>query len=194
MENKSHDHVKKPRAFSKGCIRGELMITPIIGTLTKRRYELVFGHSTQAITTEVVRMLYPRDTEHVRYKIRSDHSACTLKASNKKRYWIIKSMHVGVELLNQHGWIGDRDITQWLPTPTVKDNGSVSVREVWQNDLAFRMNASSREVLKEVCFGLLITEPNRRWSRVRRSGCPGAKRVSGRSRLTFRCRDATNVN
>ena len=107
MENKSHDHVKKPRAFSKGCIRGELMITLIIGTLTKRRYELVFGHSTQAITTEVVRMLYPRDTEHVRYKIRSDHSACTSDASDKERYLIIKSMHVGIELLYKHGWTSD---------------------------------------------------------------------------------------
>ena len=56
------------------------------------------------------------------------------------------------------------------------------------------MNASSREVLKEIRVGLLITEPNRRGSRVRRSGCPRAKRVSGQSRLTFRCRDANNVN
>ena len=41
------------------------------------------------------------------------------------------------------------------------DNGNVNVREVRQDDLAFRMNASSREVLKEVQFCLLITEPNK---------------------------------
>ena len=47
MQNKSHNDVKKPRAFSKGRIRGELTITPIRGMLTKRRYEIIFGHSSQ---------------------------------------------------------------------------------------------------------------------------------------------------
>ena len=49
------------------------------------------------------------------------------------------------------------------------------------------MNTSSREVLKEVRFGLLITEPDRKRCRIRRSGCPRTKRVSGRSRFTFKC-------
>ena len=30
-------------------------------------------------------------------------------------------------------------------------------------------------------------EPNRRRNKIRRSGCPGTKRVSGRSRLAFGC-------
>ena len=54
------------------------------------------------------------------------------------------------------------------------------------------MNASSRKVLKEVRFGLLITEPDVWGSRVRRGGFPGTKRVLGRSRFSFRCHDATN--
>ena len=46
------------------------------------------GHSPQTITTEVVKMLYPRDMEHLRYNIWNDHNACTSNASNKKRYQI----------------------------------------------------------------------------------------------------------
>ena len=38
------------------------------------------------------------------------------------------------------------------------DSGKVSVEEVQQDDLAFRMNASLGKVLKEVRFGLLIIE------------------------------------
>ena len=68
-QNKGHNHVKKPRAFSKGRTRSELMITPVRWTLTKSRYKLVFGHSPQMLTTEVVRMCYPRDMEHVEYNI-----------------------------------------------------------------------------------------------------------------------------
>ena len=59
MKYKSHDHVKKTRAFSKGRIGSELTITPNIWTLTKRRNKLVFGPNPQTLTTRVVRMLYP---------------------------------------------------------------------------------------------------------------------------------------
>jgi len=51
------------------------------------------------------------------------------------------------------------------------------------------MNASSREVLKEVRFGLLITEPNRRRNWIRRSRCSETKRVPRWSRFTFKCHD-----
>ena len=54
------------------------------------------------------------------------------------------------------------------------------------------MNASSREVLKEVRFGLLIMEPDMRRSGVKRSECLGTKRVLGWSIFLFRCHDATN--
>ena len=56
------------------------------------------------------------------------------------------------------------------------------------------MNVLSRKVLKEVRFGLLITELDVRGSGVKRGGCLRTKRVSRQSRLTFRCHDATNVN
>ena len=114
MQNKSHDHVKKPRAFSKGCTRSELTLTPIRRVLTKRRNKLVFRHSLKMISTGVVSMLYPQDMEHIGYNIKCDHYTRTLNASNKKRYWIIKSMYVGVKLLDQHRWTSDRDVTQWL--------------------------------------------------------------------------------
>ena len=131
-------------------------------------------------------MLYPQDIKHIGYNIQCDNYAHTSNASNKKRYWIIKSMHVRVKLLDQHGWTIDQDVTQWLPTPTVNDNGKVSVGEVRQNDLAFRMNASSRKVLREVLSSIFIMEPNRRGSGIRRRRrCPGTKRVLGWSRLMF---------
>ena len=50
MKNKSHNHVQKLRAFSKGRTKSELTITPIEWTLTKSRNELLFGHSPQTLT------------------------------------------------------------------------------------------------------------------------------------------------
>ena len=58
---------------------------------------------------------------------------------------MINPVHVGVELLDKHERTGDRDVTQWLLSPTVNDRGKVGVGKVRQNDLTFRMNASSRE-------------------------------------------------
>ena len=140
----------------------------------------------------VARMRYPQDMEHLRYNIWSDHNAHTSNASRKLRYWRIKSMHVGVELPNDHGGTSDRGTTKWLTTPTVDDRGKCSVREIKQNDLAFRMNASSREVLREVLMSFLITEPNIRRCRIKGRRCP-RKRVLGRSRFAFGCYEATNA-
>ena len=61
------------------------MITLIRVTLTKRGYKLVFRHSLKTITTRVIKMCYPRDMEHVRYNIWSDHDARTSNASDKER-------------------------------------------------------------------------------------------------------------
>ena len=123
LENKSHDHVQKPRAFSKGRTASELTLTLVKKVLTESRFKLILGHSSQTLTTRVVRKLYPQDMKHIRNNLRCDNNARTSNASEKMRYWKIKSMHVGVKLLDQHGWICDRDITQWLPTPTVNDIG-----------------------------------------------------------------------
>ena len=155
--------------------------------LTESRNHLVFGHNPQTLTTEVVRMLYPWNVKHIRNKLRCDYNARTLNASRKERYWKIKTMHVGVKLLNQHGRTSDRDVTQWLPSPTVNDSGKVSVSEVRQNDSMFRLNTSSRKVLWEFLSGILITEPNVRRSRIRRRQCPRMQKVLGRSWLMLRC-------
>ena len=58
------------------------------------------------------------------------------------------------------------------------------------------MNATLWKVLIEVQFGLFITKPDVRGCGVRkrrRRRCPGTKRVLGRSGLTLRCHDASNV-
>ena len=147
VQNKSHHHVHESRTFSKGLTWCKLTITPICKTLTESENHLVFGHSPQTLTTGVVRMLYPRNTKYTHNKLWCDYNARTLNASRKERYWKIESIHVGVKLLDQHGWTNDWDITQWLPSPTVNDNGKVNIGEVRQNDLAFRMNTLSRKVL-----------------------------------------------
>ena len=81
---------------------------------------------------------------------------------------MIYPVHVGVELLDKHERTYDRDVTQRLPSPTVNDRGKVSVGKVRQNDLAFQMNASSREVLRKCLKGIIITEPNNRRRRINR--------------------------
>ena len=123
VQNKSHHHVHESRTFSKGWTWCKMTITPIRRALAKRRNHLIFGHSPQMLTIGVVRMLYLQDTEHIKYQLQCDNYMRTLNASMKERYWRIKSMHVGVKLLDQHGLTGDRDVTQWLPTPTVNDCG-----------------------------------------------------------------------
>ena len=47
----------------------------------------------------------------------------TSNASDEIRYGVIKSMHIGVKLLYDHGGIADRDVIKGLPTPTVDDSG-----------------------------------------------------------------------
>ena len=120
----------------------------------------------------------------------------TSSASDKLRYRTIKSMHIKVKLLYDHGGTSDQDYTQWLPTPTVDDNGKVNIRKIWKDDLAFRMNTSSRKVLRKVLTGFIITEPDIRTGRINRGRkwCPRTKRVSRRSRLAlFRCHEQTNL-
>ena len=123
VQNKSHHHVHESRTFSKGWTWCKLTITPIRRALAESRNHLVFGHNPQTLTTKVVRMLYPRDMKHIGYQLQCDNYTRTSNVSMKKRYRSIMSMHVGVELLDQHGRTGDRDVTQWLPTLTVNDSG-----------------------------------------------------------------------
>ena len=61
------------------------MITPNGWMLTKSGNKLVFGHSPQTLTIGVVRMLYPRDMEHIGYNIRCDNCVRTSDTSKKKK-------------------------------------------------------------------------------------------------------------
>ena len=86
LENKSHDHVQKPRAFSKGRTASELTLTLVKKVLTESRFKLILGHSSQTLTTRVVRKLYPQDMKHIRNNLRCDNNARTSNASEKMRY------------------------------------------------------------------------------------------------------------
>ena len=50
------------------------------------RDKLIFGHSSQMLTTRIVRKLYPRNLKHIRNKLRCDRNAHTLNASKEERY------------------------------------------------------------------------------------------------------------
>ena len=145
MQNKSHHHVHESRTFSKRPTWYKQMLTRSSRSLTKNRHELILGHSLQTLTTRIVWKLYPRDRKHIRNKLRCDRNARTSNASEEKRYWTINPVHVGVKLLNKDERTGDRDVTQWLLSSTVNGRKKVGVGKVRQNDLAFRMNASSRK-------------------------------------------------
>ena len=86
VENKSHYHVQKPRVFSKGRTVSELTLTLVKRALTESRFELILGHSSQTLTTRVVRKLYPWDMKHIRNNLRCDNNARTSNASEKIRY------------------------------------------------------------------------------------------------------------
>ena len=163
------------------------MLTLSSRVLIERRHELILGHCLQTLTARIVRKFYPRDMKHIHNQLQCDKDARTSNASEKERYWTIYPVHVGVKLLDKNERTWDRDVTQWLPSPTVNDRGKVSVGKVWQNDLAFRMNASSKEVLRECLKGIIITEPNRRRRRISRWRSTGTKRVLGWSGFTLRC-------
>ena len=162
MQNKGHHHVHESRTFSKRSTWCKQTFTPSRRALTEIRHELIPRHNPQRFTTRIVRKLYPRDPKHIRNKLRCYRNVRTSNASEEKRYWTINPVQAGVKLLDKHERTGDRNVTQWLPSPTVNDRGKVGVSKVRQNDLAFRMNASSRKVLRECLKGIIITEPDMR--------------------------------
>ena len=139
------------------------------------------------LITRIVKKLYPRNPKHIYNKLRCDRIARTSNASKEKRYWPINSVHVGVKLLDKHEKTSDRDVTQWLLSPTVNDSGKVGVGEVCQNDLVFRMNVASRKVLWECLVGINITESKRERGKIRRRRGTEMKRVPGQSELTLKC-------
>ena len=173
--------------FSKRSTWCEKTLTLSSRALTKRRHELIPGHYPQTLTTRIVRKLYPRNMKHICNQLWCDRDVRTSDMSEKERYWTIYPVYIGVKLLDQHERTCVRDVTQWLPSPTMYNRGKVSVGKVQQYDLAFWMNASSRKVLRECLVGIIITEPKRERGRIRRQRGTGMKRVPGRSGFTLRC-------
>ena len=139
------------------------------------------------LTTRIVRKLYPRNQKHIRNKLQCDRNARTSNSSKEKRYWTINPVYVGVKLLDKHERTSDWDVTQWFTSPTMNDSEKVSVGEVRQNDLVFRMNASSRKILRECLVGIIITERKRERSRIKRRRGTETKRVSDWSGFMLKC-------
>ena len=160
MQNKSHHHVQESKTFSKRSTWRKKTLTPRRRALTESRHKLIPRHSPQTLTTRIVRKLYPRNPKHIRNQLWCDRNARTPNVSEEKRYWLINSVHVGVKLLDKHERTGNWDVTQWLLSLTVNDRGKVGVSKIRQDDLAFRMNASSRKVLRKCLKGIIITEPD----------------------------------
>ena len=103
------------------------------------------------------------------------------------RYGTINLVHVRVELLNQHERTSDELITKRLPFPTVNDSGKVGVNKMTQDDSAFLMNASSKNVFRKCLMGIIITETEREGCIIRRGRGTGMKRIPGWSGFTLRC-------
>ena len=64
------------------------------------------------LTTRVVKELYPRNSKHIRNKLRCDRNVRTSNASEEKRYCMINPVHVEVKLLDKHKRTSDQDFTQ----------------------------------------------------------------------------------
>ena len=116
----------------------------------------------------IVGKLYPRNPKHIRNKLRCDKNRNTSDTSKKMRYGAVNPVHVGVELLNQHERTSDGLVTKRPPFPTVNDSGKVGVSKMTQDDLIFRMNASSRKVFHKCLMGIIITEMERERCIIRR--------------------------
>ena len=113
------------------------------------------------LTGRIVRKLYPRNLKHIRNKLWCDRNRNTSDTSNKMRYETVNSVHVGVELLNQHEKTSDELVTKRLLFSTVNDSGKVSINKMTQNDSVFQMNASTRNFFCKCLVGIIITKPER---------------------------------
>ena len=177
VQNKSHHHINESRTFSKGLTWCKLAITLIRRVLAERRNHLIFGHSPQTLTFGVVRMLYPRNIEHIGYQLRCDNNARTLNAYEREalKNWVHACWSKTPGSARKDMWPGRHTVT---PNPDCE----------WHRVGQYQRNPPKwLSVLREVLSGILITEPNRRGSKIRQRRCPEMKRVPGRSWLTFRC-------
>ena len=187
IEYKGHHHVQKPRPFCKAQAVSELVLTPLRRMLTESRHELILRHNPQTLTGRIVGKLYLRNPKHIRNKLWCGRNRNISDMSNKMRYEAVNSVHIVVELLNQHKRTSDELVTKRLPFPTVNDSGKVSVNKMIQNGSAFRMNALSGKVFRKCLVGIIITETERERCMIRRRRGTGMKRILGRSGFTLRC-------
>ena len=146
-KSKCHHHIKEPRTFCKARAWGVQLTTPQRRSLTKVRDEFVSRHSLETIITRVVRMRYPRYMQYLGYKIWGSYDTCTSNEHSKQWHRGIDTMYIGVKLLYNHNRTSQRTHIERSPTPSPNDGRERSVGKVRQNDLAFRMNAASLEVL-----------------------------------------------
>ena len=86
MQNKGYHRVHESMTFGKMPTWCKLTFTPIRRALIESSHELILGHSSQTLTTRIVRKLYPRDPKHIRNQLRCDNNARTSNASKEKRY------------------------------------------------------------------------------------------------------------
>ena len=186
IEYKGHHQVQKPQAFCKARAMSELAFTPLRRTLTESKHELILGHSPQTLIGRIVGKLYPRNPKHIRNKLRCVKNKNTSDTSNKMRYGMVNPVHVGVELLNQHERTSDGLVTKRLPFPTMNDNGKVDVNKMTQNDLVFRMNASSGKVFRKCLVDIIITGTKKETCMIKRGRGTGVKRIPGRNGFTLR--------
>ena len=100
IEYKGHHHVQKPWAFCKARAVSKLVLTPLRRMLTESGHEFILEHSPQTLTGRRVGKLYPRNSKHIRNKLRCDRNRNTSDTNSEKRYGIVNPVHVGVELLN----------------------------------------------------------------------------------------------
>ena len=103
------------------------------------------------------------------------------------RYGAVNLVHVGVELLNQHERTSDGLVTKRLPFPTVNNSGKVGVSKMAQDDLAFRMNASSRKFFRKCLVGIIVTKMEREGCMIKKGRGTRMKRIPGRSGFTLKC-------
>ena len=139
--------------------------------------------------TRVIMTINPKNKQYLTNEHQGDYDTCTSKYHSKPWHKGIDGMHFGVELLNEHTETPLGYLTQRSPTPRAKCTRSRSVWENRKNDMVFRINHLVREVLIEVIFSLLITEPHKiKNKRIRRKRIRTMTfdRVLGRNRL-FRC-------
>ena len=76
----------------------------------------------------------------------------------------------------------------------MNDRGKVGVGKVRQYDLAFRMNASSRKVLRECLKGIIITEPDSKGKGSVDEKAPERRGFRAGVDLCLGAIDTTNVN